>query len=100
MTTILGYLGALLLGACAVPLFWSTLRFGHARGVSLPFLLMWFFGELAMAWHVSLLPTVSLPLLLNYTLNLFMVGVVAWYRLFPRATPLERLAKEMDNGNG
>jgi hypothetical protein len=36
-----GYVGGALLAFCALPLLVKTIRDGHARGVSLGFLLMW-----------------------------------------------------------
>lgn len=79
LTTISGYLGALLLAACALPLLFQTVRDGHARGVNGWFLFLWLTGECSMMTHVVLIHG-SAPLILNYAANVAMVGVVGWYR--------------------
>jgi uncharacterized protein with PQ loop repeat len=75
-----GYVGAALLAFCAVPLLIKTIRDGHARGVSLGFLLMWAVGEaLTLRYVAEVSPTV--PLIANYIVNLSMVLVVLGYRV-------------------
>jgi uncharacterized protein with PQ loop repeat len=95
---ILGYLGALLLGACALPLLVRTLRDGHARGVSALFLVSWFLGECLMLAYVVLLPALSIPLFANYLANVLMVGLVCFYRVRPRVKSLQELAAELEQG--
>lgn len=75
-----GYVGGALLAFCAVPLLIKTVRDGHARGVSLGFLLMWAVGEaLTLRYVAEVSPTV--PLIGNYVVNLSMVLVVLGYRV-------------------
>lgn len=84
MRVIAGWLGAFLLGFCALPLLLQTIADGHARGVSLLFLIMWWAGELLMAEHVRRLPSRTWPLLLNCAFNLAATTVILFYRLvFP-----------------
>ena len=92
--TILGSIGALLFILCAVPLAWSTVRAGHCRGVSAPFLALWLAGELVMTAHVLLLPVLSVPLMVNYVLSTMLTGLVCWYRIWPRVRSLEQMARE------
>jgi uncharacterized protein with PQ loop repeat len=75
-----GYVGGALLAFCAVPLLIKTVRDGHARGVSLGFLLMWSAGEaLTLRYVADVSPTV--PLIGNYVVNLSTVLVVLGYRV-------------------
>lgn len=75
----LGFVGALCLGLCAVPLMWRSVRDGHARGVDPWFLGLWLVGEVLMLWHVALTAG-SAPVFFNYAANALMVGVVARYK--------------------
>lgn len=80
MIELFGYVGGALLAFCAVPLLIKTIRDGHARGVSLGFLLMWAVGEmLTLRYVADVSPTV--PLIGNYVVNLSMVLIVLGYRL-------------------
>lgn len=80
MIELCGYVGGALLAFCAVPLLIKTVRDGHARGVSLGFLLMWAVGEaLTLRYVAEVSPTV--PLIGNYVVNLSMVLVVLGYRV-------------------
>lgn len=84
MRVIAGWLGAFLLAVCSFPLLVRTVEDGHARGVSLGFLLMWWVGELLMLEHVRRGPVRSTPLMVNYAANVAIVGVILFYRLvFP-----------------
>ncbi len=77
--TVIGYVGAVSLALCALPLLLATVRDGHANGVDPVFLALWLGGEVAMLWHV-LLVGATLPVKLNYIANSLMVSVVGWYR--------------------
>lgn len=80
MIELYGYVGGALLAFCALPLLVKTVRDGHARGVSLGFLLMWAVGEaLTLRYVADVSPTV--PLIANYCVNLAMVLVVLGYRV-------------------
>jgi uncharacterized protein with PQ loop repeat len=78
----LGYIGGLCLALCGVPLAWATLRAGHAKGLDLGFLLLWFFGEVLTIIYI--LPKQDYPLLLNYGLNLTLLIIILRYKLWPR----------------
>jgi hypothetical protein len=84
MRELAGYVGSCLLAACSLPLLVRTVQDGHARGVSLPFLLLWWFGEVLMLEHVRRSPARTVPLMLNYAANVAIVGVILLFRvLFP-----------------
>jgi hypothetical protein len=82
---IVGWLGAAGLSLCAVPQAHHCWRLGHARGLSMPFLLMWCGGEVAMSIYVAADHGASAPLMLNYLFNLAMIGVMLRYKLWPRS---------------
>jgi uncharacterized protein with PQ loop repeat len=75
-----GYVGAALLAFCAVPLLIKTVRDGHARGVSLWFMVLWVTGGGMTGVYVAL-TNPSVPLLANYALNEAIALVVLFYRL-------------------
>ncbi len=78
----LGYIGAALLALCSLPLLVKTARDGHARGVSLGFLVMWWLGEMAMLGYVADKPgPIDAPLVFNYLANALIVGTILAYRV-------------------
>lgn len=82
MRVIGGWLGSVLLALCGLPLLWRTVADGHARGVSLGFLLMWLAGEVLTFFCVVLRQRPrSRPLVLNYSFNLACVSIVLAYRV-------------------
>ncbi len=78
MAGIAGWIGMLCLGACAAPLMLEAVKAGHTD-INPWFLFLWLTGEVSMLIHV-LLKKASVPLIVNYTANVGMVGVIAWYR--------------------
>lgn len=81
MTALLGWLGAILLATCAVPLVWQTIKDRHANGLNSTFLFCWLVGEALMLVHcIMLWPAISSALLANYAANVAMVGVVGWFK--------------------
>jgi hypothetical protein len=81
MRVIAGWLGAFLLGLCSLPLLAQTIADGRAPGVSMPFLFMWWGGELLMLEHVRRTPARTWPMILNCAVNLAAVTVVLFYGL-------------------
>lgn len=79
MIELVGYLGAVLLAGCGIPLLVATIRARHARGLDPWFLGMWLTGELALLAYV-LVTGPSAPLVINYALNAAIVGVVSAFR--------------------
>jgi uncharacterized protein with PQ loop repeat len=76
----IGYVGAVLLALSAIPQVVTTVRQGHARGLSWGLLALWLAGEASMlAWAIVEDPS---PILLaNFGGNLALVSVLAAYRL-------------------
>lgn len=72
---MIGWIGAALLGICALPLTIEALILKKANVQTL-FLALWFFGEIAMVIHC--LSVGDAPLLVNYILNtVLLLPVVA-----------------------
>lgn len=75
---IIGYLGALALGACAIPQAIQSYRTRSSQGLSLVFLLLWTLGEIALGTYTA--ATLPLrdgaPLLINYGINLLCLGII------------------------
>lgn len=79
----LGWIGALCLACCAVPQSIMSIKQGHSDGISKGLLWFWSLGEiftLIYIWYGSR----DLPLLVNYGANIVFIGVVIWYKVFPR----------------
>lgn len=83
MTEIIGWVGALCFAFCAIPQLVTTLRLGHARGVSGLFLAMWLLGEVCMIYYV-LNTSLNWVLLANYIMNSFCLLFIVYYKMFPR----------------
>lgn len=79
---IVGWLGGLLLTVCGIPQAWKSYKEGHSEGMSMSFLQMWFWGEVLLTVYV--LPKMLYPLIANYVLNIFVAGIILWYKLRPR----------------
>jgi len=80
----IGWLGALMFAACGLPQAWECWRAGHSHGLAWGFLMLWLGGEILTLLYI--LPKGDLPLLFNYLVNLIFLGVMLYYKLFPRNT--------------
>ena len=78
----IGWIGSTLFSMCAIPQAWSSWKNKNSDGLTWPFLLMWLGGEIATMYYVSGKPDV-LPLVVNYWINLALLLVIIWYRLYP-----------------
>ena len=83
MIDVIGWLGSICLSLCGAPQAWACIRQGHARGIDPGFLTLWLGGEVLVFTYVAT-EVKDASLLLNYTANLLFVGVIAYYRAFPR----------------
>ena len=80
--TFNAYFGSILLAICAAPLAYRAYKDGHSAGVDSLFLLIWLLGEIFTLSYVVY--KLDIPLILNYSLNLFFIGVVIYYKVKPR----------------
>jgi uncharacterized protein with PQ loop repeat len=67
----------------AAPQAYKAFRDGHSRGISGAFLILLMVGFSLMSLYLILTKPVY-PVLINYLSNMVMMGVVAYYKLFPR----------------
>ena len=81
---ILGWLGSICLAICGVPQAWMSYKDKHSHGISWAFLLLWAFGEcFALAYVYDKL---DMPLLLNYAVNIGIVGIILFYKIKPQTS--------------
>ena len=78
---ILGWLGSICLAVCGMPQAWMSFKDKHSHGISWAFLLLWAFGEcFALAYVYN---NLDAPLLLNYAINIGIVGIILYYKIKP-----------------
>ena len=82
---IVGWIGSFLFSICGIPQAIQSYRDGHTRGLTWGFLAAWLGGEILTLAYV--LPKADWPLITNYAVNLFFLGVLLYYKLFERHTP-------------
>jgi uncharacterized protein with PQ loop repeat len=80
---IIGWIGAACFALCAIPQLITTLRLGHAEGVSGLFLALWFVGEVCMLYYVAVVSW-DWILLANYIMNLACLVLIIRYKIYPR----------------
>lgn len=81
LISIIGWIGAVCLALCGVPQAWMSHKDKHSHGISWSFLLLWAFGELFALLYVY--DKLDLPLLLNYSINILILGVILYYKIKP-----------------
>lgn len=75
----IGWIGSLLLAFCGLPQAWEAYRTKSAKGLTWGFCGMWLIGELCTFAYV--LPKADLPLLVNYSANIFFLLVIVFYKV-------------------
>ena len=83
MIHLLGYVAMACLITASVPQAVKAIREGHSHGVSGYFLILLLVGFGLMSTYLCLTKPVY-PVLINYLSNIVMMGVVAYYKVFPR----------------
>jgi uncharacterized protein with PQ loop repeat len=79
---ILGWLGSICLAICGLPQAWQSYKDKHSGGISWGFILLWTFGEIfALAYVYDKL---DLPLVMNYATNILILGVILYYKIYPK----------------
>lgn len=82
MLELFGWLGAISLSLCALPQALYCIKIGHARGLSDISLFMWLVGDWCTLIYV--IPTMKIPLIMNYTLNLVFLLIMLKYKYWER----------------
>lgn len=72
---IFGWLGGFFLAICALPQLIKTVKTRDFRGLSISYILIWFFGEIFTLLYIF---TISFrwPLLFNHGINFFISGII------------------------
>ena len=83
MIDAVGWAGTVFLAICGVPMLVKSIVDGHARGVSLWFLIAWGLGECFLLAYVVAIHS-GLILIMNYAANIALVTSIMFYKLFPR----------------
>jgi uncharacterized protein with PQ loop repeat len=81
MFDTLGWLGGLMLAFSAVPQALESYRTKNSDGLTWPFLMMWFWGEVFMIIYI--VPKGDIILIANYAINLFLVAIILRYKIWP-----------------
>jgi uncharacterized protein with PQ loop repeat len=76
-----GVLGSILLGASALPQAIESYRSKNSDGLALGFIAMWWTGMVSMTIYI--VPKGDIILTANYVVNLFLVTIIARYKLWP-----------------
>jgi uncharacterized protein with PQ loop repeat len=87
---IIGWIGGICLSLCALPQAIKVYREKNADGTSHLMLWLWMFGEILTLIYV-LFAKFSLPLILNYSLNIVFVAVIFYYKYLYGKTGKDRL---------
>lgn len=75
-----GIIGSIMLAICGLPQAVQSVKNKSSGGVNSLFLWLWGVGEILMIIYVS--KTIKDPILLvNYLLNLIIVGIIAYYKI-------------------
>jgi uncharacterized protein with PQ loop repeat len=96
MIEIIGWIGASLLAFCGLPQAWKSYKDGHSDGISWLFVLMWLFGE--VFGLIYILSVGAAPIIFNYSLNLILVSVIVWFKMYPRKNSNGLSSKENQKG--
>jgi len=78
MIEIIGWIGQLLLAACAIPQAIHSIKVKHAKGISWVFLLFWYIGEILS--FIYIIPIGKIPLLINYMVNIICITIIVYIK--------------------
>lgn len=78
-TSIISYIGAMMLGACGFPELIRTIKDSKCH-VGYGMLSLWYFGEILVFIHVFN-TTKDPALLFNYGLNIAILSIMVYYKL-------------------
>jgi len=75
----IGYIGGILLAFCSLPEVARTIMDGKCY-IGWGMLVTWGLGELLV--FIYILPKKDKPLLLNYGINLVLIGILLYYKIY------------------
>ena len=76
---LIGWIGSVCLGICALPQAIQCYKEKHADGISHGLVWLWYIGELFTLIYI-VLTNASIPLILNYSVNLLLLHVILYYK--------------------
>jgi len=80
---LLGWLGGGMLAICSIPQTIKIIKAGSSKSMSLLFMWLWFWGEVFTLSYI-LIGNFSLPLFVNYSINLTLSIILLKYYYFPK----------------
>lgn len=81
---LIGWISSLLFACCGIPQAYMSWKQGHSDGIASLMLWMWFIGEILAIIYVLGNIGFDKPLLFNYIMNLFFIGVILKFKYFRR----------------
>ncbi|VVB77589.1 PQ loop repeat protein [uncultured archaeon] len=79
---LIGWIGAVLLATCGLPQLFKTLKTKDFSGLSLTFIVWWFFGEVLTLFYI-VYTAFRWPLLFNYAINIIVcIMIFILYLIF------------------
>jgi uncharacterized protein with PQ loop repeat len=81
---VVGWVGSFLFAACALPQSYDAWKYGHAEGLNIYFLSMWFVGEICVLIYTLYIIPLPWPLIVNYIGNMILLLIIFRYKLWPR----------------
>jgi len=84
MIELIGYIGAIALGVCALPQAIKVYKEKNARGMDKYYLIGWGGGMFCMAIYTNGTIGFYNPLMLSYIANALFLSVITFYKLFPK----------------
>jgi len=84
MRKMIGWIGAIAFAICGLPQAVKSIQDGHSNGLAWGFLGLWLIGELFTIYYVWEDKRKLAPLIFNYCLNIVFLGVIIFYKVFPR----------------
>jgi uncharacterized protein with PQ loop repeat len=82
-SVVLGYIAMIFLMLAGIPQAYKIYKQGHAKGVSTYYLVMVLLGFITMICYVFI-TNKSIPLIVNYAINIISFSIMAWYKVYPR----------------
>ena len=79
---LFGWVGSVLLAVCGAPQAHRSYKQKRTTGIAPSFLWMWFLGEILTLFYICF-DKYSLPLIVNYSLNIFFISLIMWYYYYP-----------------
>lgn len=81
---LIGWIGGIMLAICGAPQSYKSWVDGHSDGLTHGLLWLWYIGEWLTFAYILSFDKISMPLLLNYSINIILVTVMVKYKYFPR----------------